>query len=567
MKILPVSNFNTNFKGAALNINAFSDNHGNLDKLDTFFSSIEENKDTIFLEQKRGNKNVQIIAGDWFISGGTKGYQSNPDANSHFFQIEFFNTFVERLKTLIDPSKKYSSDCKSVDMPVYFIPGNHEFDAGEKEFKRVADEIDAKILMTNLDVQNSPVLDEETKNGKIVQEDILEIEDDKNPNLKHKVLFLGISPVNMPYYAKGVKGITFLDARYKAEKLLSPEDYKRTFDDTVRRIEEFKKENPKGLVVISSHTGANFSENLAAQTGNKINIIFDGHEHRDEINTVNGVKIVKLSQNFKKHVNVKFFIDDNGDLKNDVEINSYHPFNKPKTGSYFERYYKGIFFRDLLNDYKITPADPSIETLNVENVRSGNNFLANFITDSILSEIQSTHPDIDIFGINASAIRTSLDTAASGGTNIIQILGALNGITQNDAALYKNEVSGSLLVELILDNLLFNEPAPERCPLMHYSGLIIDRTALLAEYKKGKSFDELTKYVTFEKTGKPLQPNGIYTIANVKKFFVKSKNPLIKDRLFEDAAPLNLNAKDLFVKHLNENKDNLTARCDVRIVE
>ncbi len=566
MKIQPVINFNTSFKGAALNINAFSDNHGNLDRLDTFFSNIEDNRDVLFLENKKGNKNVQIIAGDWFISGGTKGYQSNPNANSHFFQIEFFNTFMERLKKLIDPSKKQTAGYNT-DMPVYFLAGNHEFDAGENEFKRIADEIDAKILMTNLDVQNSPVLEDETGGGKIVQQDILEIEDDKNPNLKHKVLFLGISPVNMPYYAKGVKGIAFLDTKYKAEKLLSPEDYKRTFDDTVRRIEEFKKENPKGLVVVSSHTGANFSENLARKLGSKINIIFDGHEHRDEISDINGVKIAKLSQNFKKHVNVKFFIDDDGNLKDDIQISSYYPFNKPRTGSFFEGYYKGMFFRDLLNDFKITPTSPDVETLSVEHVRSKNNFLANFITDSILTEIQSEHPDVDIFGINASAIRTSLDTLHSGGTNIIRILEALNGITQNDAELYKNKVSGSLLIELILDNLLFNEPAPEKCPLMHYSGLIIDKGNLLFWAHIGKKPDELAKYVIFEKTGEPVKPDETYTIANVKKFFVKSKNPLIKDKLFKEALPLNLNAKDLFIQHMNSNKEHLSAKCDVRIID
>lgn len=566
MKIQPILNFNTNFKGATLNINAFSDSHGSLNDIDIFYSSFKDNKDELFLENKRGSKNVQIIAGDWFISGDTKGYHSVPNANSHFFQIKFFNTFIKKLKTLTDSPKQPSED-ENTDMPVYFLSGNHEFDAGEAEFKRVANKINAKILMTNLDVQNSPALDDEIKSGKIVQEDILEIEDDKNPNLKHKVLFLGISPVNMPYYAKELKGITFLDAKYKSEKLLTPDDYQKTLNDAARRIEKFKKKNPKGLVVVSFHTGGNFSENLASKMGNKINIIFDGHEHKDETDIVNGIKIVKLSQNFKKYVNVKFFIDDNGNLKDDVKINNYYPFDNAKTGSFFEGYYKGIFLGDLLNDFKITAADPEIKTLSAENVRSKNSFLANFITDSILSEIQAKHPDVDIFGINASAIRASLGTTNSGGTNIIQILGVLSGITQDDAALYKNKISGSVIVELILDNLLSNEPAPERCPIIHYSGLIIDKTKLLTQYREGKKPCELTKYVTLEKTGKPIEPDKTYTFANVKKFFVKSKNPIIRDRLFDDAIPLDLNAKELFIKHLNKNKDNLAAKCDVRIID
>ena len=421
--------------------------------------------------------------------------------------------------------------------------------------------------MTNLDVENSPVLKEEVEEGKVIQEDILEIEDDKDPNLKHKTLFLGISPVNMPYYAKGVKGITFLDARYKAEKLLTPEDCKRTFDDAVRRIEEFKKENPKGLVVVSTHTGANFAENLALKLGDDISIIFDGHEHKDETKTVNGVKIVKMSQNFKKHVNVKFYIDDDGNLKDDVQIKTYYPFNKPKTGGFFMGFYNGIFMKDLAKDFKIKTENPDIKTLSVDNVRVGNNFLANFITDAILSEIQSKDPDVDIFTINASAIRTSLDTENSGGASIIQILGALNGITQDDAMLYKNTVSGSLLVELILDSLLFNEHTPERNPIMHNSGLIIDKKNFLSAYHSGAELDELTKYVIFEKTGEPIKPNKLYTIANVKKFFVKSKNPLIHDKLFKEAEPLNLNAKDLFVDYMHKNKENLHAKCDTRILD
>ena len=89
-----------NFKGAVLNINSFSDNHGNLDRLDDFYQSFEENKDELFLPDKKGNQNVLLVAGDWFISGGTKGYKSKPDANSHFYQALFFNKFKKRISEL-----------------------------------------------------------------------------------------------------------------------------------------------------------------------------------------------------------------------------------------------------------------------------------------------------------------------------------------------------------------------------------------------------------------------------------------------------------------------------------
>ena len=72
----------------------------------------------------------------------------------------------------------------------YFIPGNHEFDAGEKYFKQILNSINAKVIASNLDFKNSPVLEDEIKNDKIFQTDILEIDDDKDPNKKHKALSL-----------------------------------------------------------------------------------------------------------------------------------------------------------------------------------------------------------------------------------------------------------------------------------------------------------------------------------------------------------------------------------------
>ena len=564
MKITPAQNFyniqkNLNFKGAALCVNGFSDSHGSLENLDIFYEDIKTNRDKLFLENKKGNQNLLTIAGDWFISGNTTGYmpneQNDKKVNSHFFQIKFFNTFIYKIQEMCGNLK------------TFFIPGNHEFDAGEDEFKRVADSIDAKIIMTNLDFENSPTLKDEIDSNKIVQKEIIEIEDDKNPNLKHKVLSLGISTINMPYYSKNLTGIKFIDQHFKAEKFVEPKDYEKTLAKTVSLIEEFKKENPKGLVIVNCHTGANFAKNLAEKTGENISLIFDGHEHKDEIRDINGVPVVSLSQNFKKYVNAKFLLDDNGDLKDDVKLTSYYPFKNPKTGGFFRGFLKGIFINDLKKDYQIKTEIPNIEVLGIENVRTKNSYLANFITDSILSEIQSQHPDVQIFGINASAIRGSLETETAGGTNNLQALGVLNGITHQDAKLYKNKVSGKVLMDLVLDNLLFNEPSPERCPLIHYSGLIIDKKAILAEYHSGKKPEELMKYVTIQKTGKPLDPDKNYTITNVKKYFVKSKNPLISEELAQKAEAMDLNAKDLFVKHMQDNKDNLYARCDNRILD
>ncbi len=547
--------YNINFKGATLNINSFSDSHGNLEKLDAFYQAFEENKDEIFLDDKKGNQNALVVVGDFFIAGDTKGYKTNKNASSNDFQMKFFNVFINKLKGLVPKNVSY------------FIPGNHEFDAGEKYFKQILNSINAKVIASNLDFKNSPVLEDEIKNDKIFQTDILEIDDDKDPNKKHKALFLGISPVNIPAYKKGMKGIKFIDEASEGQDAVTKEDYERTFNKTIQLIEEFKKDNPKGLVIVSVHTGVDFAKNLANEMGDNISLILNGHEHKNDDETINGVNIINLSQNFEKFANIKLSVDDDGNLKSISEPKTYKPLlNFGKEGIIQKIFYK-VFCDDWEKEYKIRVDNPKLKSLDNEGVRYQNNYLANFITDSILSQIQKTNPDVDIFALNASSIRGSIDTLNAGGANNLQMIEVLGGITHKDAELYKNKVSGKELMVLIVDNLLFNETSPERKPLMQYSGLIIDKKSILDGVHSGKSLDELMEYVIFAKNGKNIETDKDYTIANTVKYFAKSKNKFINTNLFNRAQVLNLNAKDSFRAYIEENKDNLYAKCDIRIID
>lgn len=559
MEIGALKNSSLNFKGAVLSVNTASDAHGSLKKLGRFYQDFEEHKDEVILKDKKGNKNVFIMLGDWFISGGTKGYKTDKNANSNTFQIKFYNALMEKLKSL------------SKNITTFFVPGNHEFDGGAEEFVRVCDNIDSEIIMSNLNFNASPLLKGLIAKNKIVQNKILEIEDDKDPNLKHKALFVGINPVNMAYYSPGMEGIEFINNPFKAEKTVVPEEYKETFFAVIKQIKDFKEENPKGLVIVSAHTGAGFSQNLAKVLGEDINIIFNAHEHKDDDTpeVVNGVPIVELHQNLEKYVNAKFTIDDDGNLKDGVEITPYRPFENKKSseGTFFQKLYEKVFEKDLAKEYKITTQNPEVTVLSNRHVRSTNSFLANFITDSILSEIQKTNPEVEIFSINASAIRAPLDTAAMGGANNLQMIDTLSGCTYKDAEIYKNEITGLELTEIVLDNLLFNLIYPERNPLMHYSGLIIDKKSIVEAYNDRRTVKELSQYIRTSKDNKPINPDEIYTVANIKKFFVKSKNALIHNTMYNSAIPLNLNARELFIKHVNENKNNLDAKCDVRILD
>jgi len=156
---LKTQNYNINFKGAVLNLNSCSDPHGNLQKLDKYYQSFEENKDEVFLKDKRGNQNVLLIVGDWFISGDTRGYKSNPNATSNDFQIKFFNAFVNKIASLAPKNR------------TYFYIGNHELDGGEKYFKQIINSINAKVITTNLDFENSYNLKDEIEEGKILKKE------------------------------------------------------------------------------------------------------------------------------------------------------------------------------------------------------------------------------------------------------------------------------------------------------------------------------------------------------------------------------------------------------------
>ena len=133
-----------------------------------------------------------------------------------------------------------------------------------------------------------------------------------------------------------------------------------------------------------------------------------------------------------------------------------------------------------------------------------------------------------------------------------------------DAFVFKNEITGAMLLDLVLENLLFNETAPERNPIMHYSGLIIEKSALLDGYHRGKSAQYLAQFVKTT-DGSPIDLKEKYTVANVEKYFKKSKKPLIHDFMYSNAVPLHLNARELFTGHISKNKDNLVAKCDRRI--
>jgi len=550
---MKINSINTNiskfysFGSAIVNINAFSDTHGELLLANSALEEMRSRKNDIFCREEKGSTNVLAICGDWFMDGGKTGFLTNPNKKNAEFQLDILNEFIRQIR-------KIAGNTTAI-----FTSGNHEFDGGVELLDKILSQIDAEVLMTNLDINNSPAFSKSISGNKIINEKVVETEDDKNPDLKHKLLFLGISPVNMGTYQENTEGLKFIDNIKKPQRFVKEEDYESTTEECKKRINAFKTENPDGLVVLLNHTGVGFADNLARKSN--VDLIFDGHEHKEDIRFINGVPIISLSQNFKKIVNAKIKISDSGKLDS-IKINPFSPLENKSIGPLL-KFFGGILSEDIKKRYSVRTDSQDIALLDVQDIRLGNNYLANFVTDSILDEIRKKDSTVDFFALNASAIRHPLKISDRVRNSAFDVMNVLAGIKDEDGGVLTTELSGLDVVYMVLDNYLFNKENPQRNPIIHYSGLITDRTKMLQDYNNGKNLRELAKYVVDAGTNKPIDPDKTYKIANVEKYFNKSQNPRIK-RMKDKSIYMGDTVQELFKKHFEESDGILYAKCDVR---
>ncbi len=535
MRISPIQK-SFNFKGATININALSDTHGHLELADCAYQTLMEND--AFERDEKGKANFLIIGGDWFISGDKKGFQSNPARPLAKFQEIIFNKFIGNIKKTFP------------NLETIFCLGNHDDDGGNKMLLENIKNIDAQTIVSNLDIQNPGDFEEIVREGKLTDSKISFVPDDKKPGFAHAVLNLDVCPVNFAYYQKESKNLGLVDNVKVAQKFVKPEDYEKTMQKVIAQIDDFKEKYPQGTVITTLHTGVDFAQNLAEQR--KVDLIFNAHEHKRGIEYINGVPIVQLSQNFLDVINAKITKDDDGKTSK-IKINVMHPDDKKFPPGEIEELRKAIFKEDLKKKYRINKKGFDV-FFEIANVRSSGSHLANLITDAILDEIKQKDNSVQIFALNASSIRGGFKLDEKNGKNVsfFELSNCLDGLSPEQAEIYVNEVSGEKLAYMILDNLLFNQIDTEKNPIIHYSGLIIDKKGMLNAHENQAGLKELCKFIILEETGKSIDPEENYKIANVEKYFIKSKNEKIRD-LKQNARPIGLNARNAFENHFKKN--------------
>ena len=172
------------FKGATVNINAFSDVQGHIERADCAYQTMLKNK-AFENERQKGKINFLINGGDWFVSSGNIDFKSSLNERFGEFQLLMCNK-------LIDTIKKSYPKLKTV-----FVPGNHEFDGGEEFFNRIIKETKTDFVSTNIDMSNSPAITSKGLSDKVLTSKIDFVSDDKNPKINYPILNVGISPLNM----------------------------------------------------------------------------------------------------------------------------------------------------------------------------------------------------------------------------------------------------------------------------------------------------------------------------------------------------------------------------------
>ena len=548
-----VKQFGPNFSASQINIVAISDNHGNVHSVPQMTETIKKHKHDIFVKaDEKSTLNIFALVGDWFINPGKQGYFTKPKATSGDFQHDFLN------KTIKFVNEQAGKDAN---FETVFTMGNHELDAGDKFIYKVLKRSPMKVLTTNVDMENSPELMKlvEAYSDKIVKSQVFEVQDDKNSDLKNKVLFMGITIPSMQFYNPGLlKGLKFLDDCNKKDTNLTEADLQLTIKAVKDEVEKFKQENPKGVVILSSHTGAPISK-IISKNVPEINLILNGHDHKN-VTTIKGNTIISSlgkDNQMIKSLNLKF--DDDGNLES-IDTNSYFPktFKKEELSKNpLQKLMDQSFSEDLEPIITIKTMSGKTEDLEYsESVRFKNSYLANYLTTAVKNSLAEKYGNEGIIvGIQSSSIRGGLKD----GSNNLDVVKIFSGLSEDLSNIYTGYVSGEELLGLITENVKDNLISPKRNTIMQWSDIQVNRT-LIEDILNGKSDKKIKDAIKVRnESGNdfvPVDKNKKYQIALSKKFLLKDDIEWA-NKIRNEFISLNTTFHKLFKSYIKSNDYNL----------
>lgn len=594
---------NVNFKSAIFACAAMSDSHGDTKNLAKAELALNDNYKKVFNNINPLNPDDAVKAssiytaflhsGDFLMNGAVKGYRdkSKCSADYQFAALEkLSNLFGKRVKESLGDDVIYDK---------YLALGNHDFDGTDKDLWKYLKSSDFKTVITNIDLNKSPKVKElMNENNNIVTKQIISIPDDKNDlrikngeeELFHKVMILGVTIPSIPFYNPTLHPDThFLDECNKKDVKLTKKDLMKTLTCISRTVQEFKKENPNGAVIVMSHTGNPIS-NMIRSAAPEINFIFNGHDHENIVRHIGKTTIQSLGQNNEQIKFFKLFFDDfsqdeygnieGGDLtvidKSSTYSTKYANDTRLSTTEMQKWINENLANDDDAENYPAMwyscpdPRYSDYKTLkyNEHQVRSLNSPLANFLTSSVASEIRRLDDlygeDIASIAIQSSVIRSGIQEKMSN----MDMIRIFNGLGESLSTLSVGTVTGSELAGIIAENI-FSNLETDRNTMLQWSDIQVNKD-MLKEIKEGTSdkspIDAVkirnlkTETAKNPSTWEPVNPYKTYKIVLPTKYLMKDSLkyvPIIKER-FNVVEDENFRTLSQLLRSFNEHNGGVT---------
>lgn len=554
---------NMTFRAGYLNILATADNHGKVMELPKVIKSIENNAGNIFQNaESKSTLNLLSIVGDWFINPSKKGFITNPELSNGDIQKWALIRFIDSIKKILQKQVNIFTGGLNYNFSTVYAMGNHCLDAGTDFIVEVMKTCPMKSLITNVDLSKSNKIANAKENTQdIVKSVIYSIPDDKKADISHKVMVLGITIPSMDYYNPGLcNGLEFYDNSDQKDTTLTEEKLQGTINSVKEQVEEFKKNNPKGAVILMSHMGENLAE-IIIKNVPQIDHVLNGHDHKTTQKTVGKTTISSLGKDNEiiKSLNCKF--DDEGNFLT-PSITQYDINRTVLDGIEelpFQIELKQKFKKDTAPIIKMkdetNPQNKNNKNLKLsygDETRYQNSYLMNFLTTAIKEELKkTTDPEIYAVGLQSSIVRCGIENKADN----LTIMKIFDGVSKELSGLEIGVINGEDFAGMIIENVLDNLINPTRNTLIHWSDIQIDKT-LIKSIRDGNSNSDYKEAIRVRnpKTQEfePINLSKEYKIVIGKKYLLKNSiqyPPKIRKNFKE----IGVTYEEMFRKYLEEN--------------
>ena len=553
MNLTVDTKFNNNFKAARINMVSIADNHGDLLALPQLIKAVQSNKRDIFSQSmEKSAVSILAIAGDFFMNPLKRGFITNPSLSNGDIQYNFLNKLIYSVKNASGTRKRFET---------LYTPGNHCFDGGDEWLYKKLKRAPMTTIMSNVDEAKSPLFNELVNNNdnhNVVTQHVVEVPDSKKPELLNKVLFLGVTIPSMDYFVPGLmKGTKFIENSNRNDASLRKKDLKETIRTIKQYVNKFKKQNPNGAVVLLSHTGNRISMMFADKIP-KINLILNGHDHKETEILRGNTLILSHGQGSKFFHNVKMFFNDKGIFQEikcqKYETDRYDPI--ARKDKKLQEFLQANIGKDLVPIVTFKDSSGATEEMLLDDsIRYDNNILANYVTSAIKRPIREVYPNVSAVGIPGSTFRSGLKSNERRHTfNNLDLLKMFDGVSDSFSQVMIGKVTGQELFDLILENVKNNIKSKTRNVIIQWSDIQVNRS-LIKDIKDGKSKAKYTDAIMIRNQNKrkfeQINMEKEYTIVLPDKYLKKeSKNITVPAQIRHKFTDINETFDTLFRKYL-----------------